>query len=885
MSRIVDSRFEIDTQRTVIDPRSIWKKGWDGLAHPRILPGWAIASTALILLSPATIAPCAVVFFILWLALILPKDVLPIHLPLAANKPDLNDPKPGLNNGYYKARGSFYAGRLLKGGIEVWMSFKTLTQHWWLLGTTGAGKTERIVSWVVNFLAVGSAVAFQDAKAAPRAMIQMATHCRIFGRDLDFRVTNYITGLQEGTGDPAERRSNDAAIFSKGSAESKTQLLVSLMPPSQGDNKLFQERAIALVASIMPALTDLSMLGRIQIDPGVVRDYLAFNKFVELFTDNHIGKRSRDALKAYLESLAGYDRKKPVNQQPDEVTRQFGFAQAYFTRSLASLSDTYGHIYLVGQGEIEYQDAVLNGRILLTLLPSMEKSGEELANLGKIVQTAARNGMVVGLGTVFEGSVNDIVHRLPTNSEIPYGIANDENAYMVAEGQEMANAQGRGLGFAILTGTQDLPGMLEREKKTTLQIIANSATKEFMYLDDEETTEFAIKMAGKARFIARSQYERYGDLGNIYATGKGNLEERDRLTRTALQAQEMAQAMMLYKGKLRETQVFNHGIADKHKDPLYRYLDDWFMMRLAKVKIPTEDEMAYLMKHSPRREWEDLALMLRDDARHMLREMNLYFSSQLTIRRIAEHYIADAEMTALLGPNLVANELLTDVIEPAEGLLAIATEQSIRNTRDTLAVFAAIARLSRSGEVAVAKLGDLAGLDAFAMDPDPVSRGDQSAEESYQAGRSGGGGGSQKATPMPAEEEDILAAFLDTPDPWPVEAAGSPAPAAPIGYETETSFIEPEHRAAPQPARPMSDVAMAVAANLENMPWMATAIEYGEVRQTFLQAETLFNGGDERLAAEVADREMAALSKALVYPQTQLQPKSKAMDVLKGLLE
>ncbi|MGE6322700.1 hypothetical protein ACQKEF_20920 [Pseudomonas oryzihabitans] len=83
----------------------------------------------------------------------------------------------------------------------------------------------------------------------------------------------------------------------------------------------------------------------------------------------------------------------------------------------------------------------------------------------------------------------------------------------------------------------------------------------------------------------------------------------------------------------------------------------------------------------------------------------------------------------------------------------------------------------------------------------------------------------------------------------------------------------------------MFDVAMAVAANLENMPWMATAIEYGDVRQTFLQAETLFNGGDVRLAAEVADREMAALSQALVYPQTQLQPQSKAMDVLKDLLE
>lgn len=191
------------------------------------------------------------------------------------------------------------------------------------------------------------------------------------------------------------------------------------MPPSSGDNKIFGERAVALVAAEMPALTDLRELGKLQIDPGVIRRYMSFKAFASLFRDNNISKRSRDALQAYLESLPGYDEKKDINDQPEEVTRQFGFAQAYFTRSLASLSDTYGHIYLVGQGEIDYQDAVLNGRILLTLLPSMEKSGEELANLGKIVLTATKNGMVVGLGTVFEGSVDDIVHNLPTNSEIP----------------------------------------------------------------------------------------------------------------------------------------------------------------------------------------------------------------------------------------------------------------------------------------------------------------------------------------------------------------------------------------------------------------------------------------------------------------------------------
>ncbi|HCL3282171.1 TPA: DUF87 domain-containing protein, partial [Pseudomonas aeruginosa] len=161
-------------------------------------------------------------------------DTLPIHLPIDADKIDKNDPKPGENSGYYNARGSFFIGRIRKLGFEVWVNFKALTQHFLIFGTTGAGKTESLVSYIVNFLAVGSGVAFQDAKAAPKAMLQLATFCRIFARDCEFRVTNYITGLSAKKRDPAERVSNDAAVFATGNAESNTNLLVSLMPPSSG---------------------------------------------------------------------------------------------------------------------------------------------------------------------------------------------------------------------------------------------------------------------------------------------------------------------------------------------------------------------------------------------------------------------------------------------------------------------------------------------------------------------------------------------------------------------------------------------------------------------------------------------------------------------------
>src|SRR5690606_31976738 len=135
---------------------------------------------------------------------------------------------------------------------------------------------------------------------------------------------------------------------------------------------------------------------------------------------------------------------------------------------------------------------------------------------------------------VFEGSAEDVVHNLPTNSEIPYGVMNDENAYMLVEGQEMINAQARGLGFGVLTGTQDAPGMLENISKTTKQIMANSAFKQIMYLDDKETTELAVEFSGEATVMVRNSYERDGDLGNYYAGKSASVEKRYRLSATAV---------------------------------------------------------------------------------------------------------------------------------------------------------------------------------------------------------------------------------------------------------------------------------------------------------------------------------------------------------------
>lgn len=891
---VIQASHEIPQARSIVDPRTLYTKLWDSLQFPFIPFAWAVFSTIVTLIWAGWIPFGLFVQFILWYAVTSKPDVLPIHLPMEADKTDVNDHRPA-GSGFYKARGSFFMGNIRTPGplkrAEVWISFKSLTQHMLMFGTTGAGKTESIVSYISNYLSVGSGVAFQDAKAAPKAMLQIATFCRIFGRDDDFRVTNYITGGSSEKRDPAERISNDSAIFARGSAEASTQLLVSLLPASEGDNKIFSERAISLISGLLPALTDLRDLGKMQIDPGTVRENMAFPSFAKLYRNNDVSKKSRDALKGFLESLPGYDENVEINAQPEEVTRQFGFSQAYFTRSLASLSDTYGHIYMVSLGEIDYQDAVLNGRILMTLLPSMEKSGEELSNLGKIVLTATRQGMVVGLGTIFEGSVEDVVHNLPTNSDIPYGVINDENAYMLVEGQEMINAQARGLGFGVITGTQDAPGMLENISRTTKQIMANSAIKQIMYLDDDETTELAVKFSGEANVMVRDGYEREGDLGNFFAGRQARIEKRHRLTATAIKAQGLGEAFIMYQGKTHVVQVYNHGITDDpdERDPLKRYVDSWYSVRMAKIAIPRNEDLLDLINISPRREYHDLLAMIHDESRAMLAEMNLYFHSMLTIERMAAQ---QDKNSSLVGEFYGAKSILEGVGEGIvlEGLTKRVAEADMSSLDSVIGFYLELLEDDESPTFKESRQAQETNIEApeyndallFEVEGDIIVDDDEEGE-STEDDAVAGGTGALSAKPNTLKD-DPLNAFLGTEvtgegkasnsDKEDVESASETA-----GYDLFNTQHVSEESYSEMRQEALSPIAEITKRNLALMPWFGSVAELDEAREFMVQTEMFLTDSDD------ADKAMAAVdagfkltAEAFDYPKTKM-PKSENVEL------
>lgn len=882
-SDVVRSDVEVDTSSLIIDPRTIGEQFFDALQWPWITAVSAVVCLAWVFLMPGAFWLALMVHFLIWYIVIDKPDVLPINLPYGSRDLDEHNPRPG-GRGWGKAEGGFYFGRIIsrgrEKGMEVWANFKSIMQHILIFGTTGAGKTESIVSYLVGFLSVGSGFIFNDAKAAPKAMVQIATIMRIFGRDDDMRVINYITGGAVEEMDPAYRLSNDLAAFARGTGETITQLLVSLMPESGGDNKIFSERAIALVSAILPALADLRDDNKLQIDPQTIRENMAFEQVIELYRNNYIKPSSKKALLGYLQSLPGYRDDLPPQEQPEEVVRQFGFAQAYFTRTLSSLSDTYGHIYMVGQGEVDWQDAVLHGRCVMTLLPSLEKSGDELANLGKIVLTGIRNGMVVGLGTVFEGSTEDIAYNLPSNTEIPYCVANDETAYMLTESQDIMNAQARGLGFSIITGAQDAPGLLENLSKTTKQIMANSAFKQIQYIDDTETSEMAVGWSGEATVLAKERYQREGDAGNYYGTGEVVAQKRNRLTTTALRSLETGEAYIMYKGKLHKVGIFNHGISEEQTDdPRMCWVKNWYSVRLAKVRLPDKESLARLYSLDPRMEYLHAMSLVDDDVRRRVAALDREIHSQQVYDRMAGK-------TPKVSVNQSENHY--------NGLVAALFEQP-KNLGSVASIEALFVKLLESPEFSFKAEAQTAVVrnEANAVVEDMMFMDDDELDalmEGMQQGNSSGAGDEVGLKPTATAEDrtndDLLSQFIPG---YQAESETEQQEAdkklLPIDFESVVFDDETEeliNSVVFEPAEDdeesyleanESDVLKAVRENLALMSWAAAdEKEVDEVFEGMVQAEMFVLDSDETTAKSEAAKSMQTLLDSSMYPKAQPDP-------------
>ena len=203
-----------------------------------------------------------------------------------------------------------------------------------------------------------------------------------------------------------------------------SQLVVSLMDDSSGQSSgdMWKGRAIAFVEALMKVLVAMRDGGHILLDANSIRNYFHLERLEAMVLDKMfirdgglepvslegLPTNVLEPITNYLITLPGYNKEKR-GKQVSQVLEQHGFITMQLVRVFTSLADTYGHILRTNLAEVDLRDVVLNRRILVVLLPALEKSPDELANLGKVVIATLKAMMASGLGENVEGEYRDLI--------------------------------------------------------------------------------------------------------------------------------------------------------------------------------------------------------------------------------------------------------------------------------------------------------------------------------------------------------------------------------------------------------------------------------------------------------------------------------------------
>ena len=572
MMRGIDSRQEVDPGLLLRDTRTLGQRIADFFKDPSsvsvVLATFAAAAYFIPMVSDLLLIVGLLMFFYT----ITRKITLPFRMPKRAKKKDYNDLIPGIKKPN-TSRGITFFGNDHKTNEELWFHNDDMRTHALIFGSTGSGKTEALVSIAYNSLLQGSGFIYVDGKGDNSLYAKVYSMVRSMGREDDLLLVNFMTGARDIIGPQEKRLSNTMNPFSRGSSSMLSQLVVSLMDSGSqsSDGDMWKGRAIQFVEALMKVLVYMRDQGALLLDANTIRNYFEFPRLETMVMDLEMPRDKQEPasledvpeivmepLKSYVINLPGFNKEKK-GKQVSQVLEQHGFITMQLTRVFSSLADTYGHIIRTNIAEVDFKDVVLNRRILVALLPALEKAPDELSNLGKVIIASLKAMMAAGLGEEVEGDYHDVIERKPTNSPSPYVCILDEYGYYAVQGFAVVPAQARSLGFSTIFAGQDLPAFQKASKEEAASIGANTNIKICMKLEDPtETWEFFTKTAGEAYVTKVDAFQsKDNSVTNSYMdTKSSSFEKRARIDLLDLKDQSEGEAHIFFKSKIVRAKMF-----------------------------------------------------------------------------------------------------------------------------------------------------------------------------------------------------------------------------------------------------------------------------------------------------------------------------------------
>lgn len=394
----------------------------------------------------------------------------PFRVPMAAKLIDGSTKKMGA--------GLFHLGSESSTKMPVSASDNDARTHALIFGTTGSGKTEFLLAFIVNSLIYGGGGALTDGKGDVKLWLKFLTLARLFGREDDLLLISFITSGHEFYDRQETKISNTINPYQNGSSGMCTEASIALMDSSGGGDDMWKGRAIAFLGGLIKPFTFLRDRGEILLDSELLRTYFdlpLLEKLVWDEADVWKGGVKREKgyfrakygkvwnavirpLEAFMVTIPGYDKSR-IGKQEQKTLEQHGYIVMQLARLFGDMSDNYGHIMKTPLGEVDMYDVVINERILVTLLPALERSPASLGMLGKIIVGGMKQMAAGCLGNKVEGLRREIVDARPTTSPVPFPTIFDEYGYYAVLGFASMPAQARSLGFMVIFAAQDFASL------------------------------------------------------------------------------------------------------------------------------------------------------------------------------------------------------------------------------------------------------------------------------------------------------------------------------------------------------------------------------------------------------------------------------------------
>ncbi|EJI0186975.1 TraM recognition domain-containing protein [Salmonella enterica] len=448
-------------------------------------------------------------------------------------------------------------------GRELWLTLDDCLRHLQLLATTGSGKTEALLSLQLNSLCMGRGMMFSDGKAETRLAYAIWSLMRRYGQEDNYYVLNFLNGgrdrFDELLGNDRTRpQSNSINFFGDTTATFIIQLMESLLPQVGSNEAGWQDKAKPMLYGLVYALYYKCRKDNIRLSQSIIQKHLPLKEMADLYIEakqNGWHDEAVSALEAYLSNLAGF-RMELVSKSSDwdqGVYDQHGFLTQQFSRMLAMFNDVYGHIFSSDAGDIDISDVLHNDRTLVVLIPALELSKSESANLGKLYISAKRMVIARDLGYQLEGKSRDVLTSKKFKNPFPFPDVHDELGSYFAPGMDDLAAQMRSLGIMLVISAQDIQRFVAQFKGEYQTVNANTLVKWFMAMQDEKDTfELATATAGKDYFAELGEMKRTpGTVSSSYEEANTTyIREKNRITLDELKDLNPGEGFISFKSAL-----------------------------------------------------------------------------------------------------------------------------------------------------------------------------------------------------------------------------------------------------------------------------------------------------------------------------------------------